>query len=194
MKGKILSISLSLVFFILLSTAASAAVEWKVSPSYLTVGDTLNLKGTALPGESIKADVSFEKNIAVSGGKYRYLLENVKIPAGNNNYFTVRANGVQNLHVGVKNIVWITKTAGAYGGIATIAQANIPPSTYKVLISGDALKGKSSVILKITASQTLKADSKGNFGYIYDTSTMPAGKYTIKIGSSEKTIELRPKN
>jgi hypothetical protein len=194
MKSKIISISLALVFFILLSTAASAAVVWNISPSTPTVGDTLVIKGTDLPGASIKTDVSFEKAVAVSGGKYRYLLENVKIPASNNNCFTVRANGVQNLHVGMKDIVWITKTAGASGGIATISQANIRSSTYSVLISGDALKGKSSVILKTTASQIQKADSKGNFEYTYDTSTMPAGKYTIIIGSSVKTIELIPKN
>jgi hypothetical protein len=194
MKSKIISISLALVFFILLSTAASAAVEWNISPSTPTVGDTLVIKGTGLPGASIKTDVSFEKAVAVSRGKYRYLLENVKIPASNNNCFTVRANGVQNLHVGMKDIVWITKTAGASGGVATISQANIRSSTYSVLISGDALKGKSSVNLKTTASQIQKTDSKGNFEYRYDTSTMPAGKYTIIIGSSVKTIELRPKN
>jgi hypothetical protein len=193
MRNKIGSILPALVVFVLLSTAASAAVEWKITPSNPTVGDTFKIEGKALQGENINADVSFEKNIAVSGGKYRYLLEKIKIPEGNNNRFTVRASGVQNMNIGVKETIWITKSAKAGGGVVTISQSNIVPSTYSLLISGGALKEKSSVNVRITASQTLKTDTQGNFKYNYDTSTMPAGKYTIKIGNSEKTIELKAK-
>jgi hypothetical protein len=193
MKCKISSILLAFVVFVLLSTAASAAVKWDISPSNPFVGDTLIIKGTASPGENVKAAISFGKTIAVSNGQYRYLLENVKIPTSTGNSFTVKTTGVQNLNVGVKDVLWITKTAGASGGVATISQANIPAGTYKVLISGNALKGKSSVNAMITASQTLKADSKGSFTYSYDTSSLPAGKYIIKIGNIEKTVELKPK-
>lgn len=193
MKGKIHSILLSMIVFILLSTAASAAVSWTVSPSNPTVGNTLIIKGTVSPGATLKAEIYFEKPITVSNGQYRYLLENIKIPTSSGNSFTVKATGVQNLNVAVKDVLWITKSQGASGGVATISQTNIPAGSYKVLISGNALKGKSSVDVKVTATQTLKADSKGNFVYNYDTSSLPAGKYTIKIGDTQKTIELKAK-
>lgn len=191
MKDKIPLILLTLVFFILLSTAASAAVDWKVTPSNPTVGDSLKIKGTASSGESVRVDVSFDKTVPVSGGKYQYSLSNVKIPVTNNNIFTVKASGVKTLTVGVKDKIWITKTAGASGGIATISQLNVSPGTYQVLIYGSPLG--SSVNLKITASQTLTADSKGKFEFTYDTSSMPAGKYTITIGNTQQTVELKAK-
>jgi len=177
----------------LLISPAAAAVEWKISPSCTTVGDTLKIKGTASPGEKIKAEVSFEEKIPVCGSRYQYLLENIKVPEGKDNLFTVRADGVENLHVGVKKVIWFNLNSEASNGVATISQSHVPPLTYKILIDGDALSKKSYVCLRVTASQTLKADSKGKFEYSYDTSSMPAGKFNIKIGNVEKTVELKSK-
>jgi hypothetical protein len=55
------------------------------------------------------------------------------------------------------------------------------------------LNEKSSVNLRITASQTLTADSKRKFEFSYDTSAMPTGEFSIKIGNRVNTIELKPK-
>lgn len=182
------------LLFCLIISPAAAAVEWKISPSDPAVGDTLKIKGTASSRESIRAEVSFEQEIPVSEGRYQYLLENVKIPKGNDNLFTVRVDGVKNLHVGVKKLSWINMRSKASDGVATISKGHVPSLTYKkILFDGDAEKQISSVNLKVTVSQTLKADSKGKFEFIYDTSSMPAGNYTIKIGNSERTIELIPK-
>ena len=183
----------ALLLLCLLISPAAAAVEWEISPSSPTVGDTLKIKGTASPGESLTAEVSFEKQIPVSGGKYEYLLKNVKVPNGKDNLFTVRVDGVKDLNVRVKKVVWINLQSEASKGVATISQANVPPLTYKILIDGNAEKKNSPVDLRVTASQKLKADSEGKFEYSYDTSSMPAGKFNIKIGDVEKTVELKSK-
>lgn len=182
------------LFLCLLISPVSAAVEWKILPSNPTVGDTMKIIGTASPREHFKLEISFEKKVPVSEGKYELLLKRIKIPKGNNNLFTVRADGVQNLNLNVKKYVWFKLQSNASNGIATISQANVPPFTYRILIKGDALSEKSSVNLTVTASQTLKADSKGRFSYTYSTSSMSEGEYSIKIGDSEKTIVLQPKN
>lgn len=174
----------------LLISPAGAAIDWKISPSNPAVGDTLKIQGMASPGEKIKAEVSFEKEIPVSEGRYQYLLESIKVPEGNNNRFTVSASGVKNLHVGVNKVAWVNLQSEASGGVATISKTNIPPWTYKIIIDGDSLS-RSSVYLQIKASQTLKANSKGKFEYSYDTSSMPEGKFRIRIGNSAKTIELK---
>jgi len=192
-KMKALSFFLLSGFIIisLLISPAAAAIEWKISPSDPTLGNTLKIKGTASPGESIKADVSFEKRIPVSGGRYQLLLENIKVPDGIDNRFTVRTEDVKNLHLGVKKLIWFNLNSDASKGVATISQAHVPPWSYDILIDGNALRGEHSVDLRITASQTLKANSKGKFEYSYDTSSMPPGEFRIKIGNLEKTIELK---
>ena len=182
----------SLLLLGLLISPAAAATEWKLSPSNPVVGDTLKITGTASPGDNIRAEVTFEKKIPVSGGRYQLSLNNIKIPDGKDNLFSVRAEGVRNLHVGVKKLIWINLNADASKGVATISQAHVPAWRYdNILIDGDALSGKSPVSLRVSASQTLKADSKGKFEFSYDTSSMPEGKFNIKIGKSEKTIELK---
>ncbi|AKB76244.1 cell surface protein [Methanosarcina lacustris Z-7289] len=189
-------LSVFLLLCLLISPAA-AAVEWEISPSNPTVGDTLKIKGTASPCESLIAGISFEKEIPVSGGRYEYLLENIKVPEGKDNRFIVRAEGVQNLNVNVQKWIWIKLHSDASSeGVATISQANVPSLTYNILIDGDAGDVRcetSSMNLIFTASQTLEADSKGKFKYSYDTSSIPEGEFTIKIGDSVKTIELRSK-
>jgi len=194
MGGPVLCLLSVFLLLCLLVSPAAAEVEWKVSPSNPAVGDMLKIKGTASPGESIGAEVSFEKEVPVCGGRYEYLLEDIKIPDGSNNRFTVTADGVQNLHVGVKKFACFNRCSDASGGSATISQAHVPPLTYdEILIDGDAVCGMSSVNLRFTTSQVLTADSKGKFEYRYDTSSMPAGEFSIKIGGSEETVELRSK-
>ena len=162
----ILCLLTSLLLLGLLISPAAAAIEWKLSPSNPVVGDTLKITGKASPGENIRAEVTFEKKIPVSGGRYQLSLNNVQIPDGKDNLFTVRADGVRNLHVGVKKLIGINLNSEASKGVATISQAHVPAWSYDILIDGDALNGKSfSVILKVTASQTLKADSKGKFEF-----------------------------
>ncbi|MCC4768490.1 hypothetical protein FXW07_18260 [Methanosarcina sp. DH1] len=174
---------------------SAAKTDWQISPSNPTVGDTLKIKGTASPGAELGAQVSFVKELSVTDGRYQYSLDKIKIPKGKNARFTVTTEEVKNLNIHIKKLFWIERSSDASPeGIAVISKRHIPPFTYKVLIDGDAVPSVDSVNLKVEASQTLKANSKGKFEFNYHTSGMPAGKYTIKIGDLEKTIELKPGN
>ncbi|MHC1756360.1 MAG: hypothetical protein AB9861_13195 [Methanosarcina sp.] len=183
-------ISASILVLLLFSPAAAAG-EWNVAPSTPYIGDNLVITGNVTPNQELTAEVSFEKTVIASGGKYEYSITKVKIPEGKNNLFTVKAEQVKNLNVQVKKLLWITLNKDAIGGTATISQSKVPPLTYEVKMYGDALEGESNVKLRITASQTINADSKGNFRYEYGTDTMPEGDYIITIGDTSKTITLK---
>jgi hypothetical protein len=189
-KAVLLYLISGLLLFGLLISPVEAGVFWKSSPSNPGVGDTLVIKGIASPGQNVRIDVSFEKFLPVSGGKYKYSVENIKIPGGDNR-FTARAYGVKNMHLGVKKGIWVNLYTNSSGGVATMSKANVPSLSYDVVIDGNALKKSSPVYLKVTASKTLKADSKGKFEYSYDTSSMPAGVFIVNIGGSQKAIVLR---
>lgn len=197
-KGLAFGLLCAFLFLGLFISTAAAETEWKITPSNPTVGDTLKVKGTASPGEKLRAEVSFEMELPVSEeGRYEYLLEKIKVPEDKNNRFTVRAEGVENLNISVNKSVWINQTSEANDeGVVVISQGHVPPSTYLILLSGDALnvpdEEKSSVNLTVTVAQTLKADSKGKFKFDYETTSLPAGLYTIRIGDKEEIIELKP--
>ena len=138
------------------------------------------------PGEKIDVFVNFEKTVPVSGGKFEYVLEDVKIPEGFNNCFTVEAIGAKNLNVRVKMIIWLTKSSEASGNTAIVSQSRVPPGTYTIKIDGDAGEGVSEVNLKIKASQGIEADSNGNFSYSYNTKSIPPGDFEINVGGITK--------
>jgi hypothetical protein len=189
--------------FILLGSLifpACAAGEWKVSPSNPAVGDTVTITGPG--GKSIDAEISVLVRDPVVAGRYKLPLPYVTVPNHRitNNRITCRAEGVKNLHVAVDMGVTFNQYAVASGGVATISASNVPPLTYNVLIDGDALSGTSVVNLIFTASGTLTALSTGPTGdstYSFDTSSLPAGKLTVKVGGSgtggSQTVDLKPK-
>ena len=189
-------LSVLLLALLLASPLASArvATEWEVAPSSPYVGNTLVVTGTSAPDQVLDAEVSFERSVAVSGGEYDYGIDEVKIPDGDNNSFTVRAEGVKDLNVRVKKLIWITLSEDATGGVATISQSHVPPLTYGVKMDGNALDGQSRVSLRITAAQTINTDSEGNLRFEYDTDGLPAGEYDISIDGVTKTITLRAKS
>ncbi len=174
--------------------SADAVTEWEVAPSSPYVGNTLVVTGTSNPDQVLDAEVSFERSVAVSGGEYEYVIDEVKIPDGDNNRFTVRAEGVDDLNVRVKKLIWITLSEDAEGGVATISQSHVPPLTYGVKMDGNAQDGQSRVSLTITAAQTINTDSEGNLRFEYDTDGLPAGEYDITIDGVTKTITLKAKS
>ncbi len=187
---------LFLASIIVSPTFAVPTTEWEVSPSSPYVGDTLVITGTTVPSAELRADVSFVKTASVSNGAYSYRLAEIKIPEGEKNRFTVQAESVQSLTVGVKTSIlpWITRTGTVHEGVGSYSHSDVPSWTYEVKIFGDAAAGESSVDLTVTASQVISADSNGNFRYEYDTDTMPAGDYKINIGGVSKTITLRERS
>ncbi|MDD4121169.1 MAG: hypothetical protein PHG90_06290 [Clostridia bacterium] len=187
---------LSIIFtaFLLLgfiSLSASAAVSnLKITPETPVVGDNLKISGTASPDEKIDLKVSFKKEIPVLNGQYRFELEDVKIPDGLNNHFTVRAKGVEDLNVRVKIGVWITRSTKASSGTAIISQSRIPKGTYDIKISGNAAAGTSSVELEITAQQEIEAESDGKFSYSYNTKPIPPSNFKVSVGGESQELTL----
>ncbi|WP_440946628.1 hypothetical protein ACSAZL_21775 [Methanosarcina sp. T3] len=167
----------------------ATANSWELIPDTPVVGDTIEIRGTDFTGETADVLVSFEKDVQVLDGGYEYLLEDVEIPAGFNNRFTAQAKDVDDLNVRVKMILWITRSAEAKEGTATVSQPGVPPGTYKIRIDG---KSKASEVrLKITGLQKVELDS-GNFSYKYNTKSIPPGNFEIKVGDVTRQVTLRP--
>lgn len=57
--------------------------------------------------------ITFEKEVQVQDGRYEYLLEDIIIPSGFDNSFTVQATGADDLNVRAKMLLWLTKSAEA---------------------------------------------------------------------------------
>lgn len=194
-KGHAFMVIFSVLILTLLTISPSSATvsSWEISPEEPNLGDTLRIKGSASPEEEVEVQVTFEKDVQASDGKYEYILENVKIPEGFNNRFTVEASKASNLNVRVKMLIWITKSSEASGTTATVTQSSVPPGTYQIKMDGDA-KGKTSTVnLKITAVQQIKADSSGDFSYSYNTKAVPPGDFEISVGGITKKITLQQK-
>lgn len=189
----ITSLSVLIFFLLAISPAAASVSSWKITPEKPTLGDTLKIKGSASPGEEVEIKVTFEKEVQASEGKYEYTLEDVKIPEGFNNLFTVKASEASNLNVRVKMLIWITKSSEASGDTATVTQSSVPPGTYQIKIDGDAKGETSTVNLKIIAVQRIKAGSKGDFSYSYNTKAVPSGDFEISVGGIKKKITLQQK-
>jgi hypothetical protein len=180
---------LSVFLFLILSPGAAASSNWELTPQNPAAGDIIEIKGNGFEGDTAKAQVSFEKDVEVQDGEYEYLLEDVIIPSSSYNSFTVQAEGVENLNVRAKMLLWLTKSAEAKDGTATVIQANVPAGTYEIRIDGKA--SGSNVKLKITAMQEIEVDSDGNISYLYSTKSIPAGDFEVNVGDIKKQVELQ---
>jgi hypothetical protein len=178
---------LSVFLCLIISQRATASSNWEITPQNPVVGDVMQIKGTGFTGENAKVMVTFEKEIEVDDGSYEYTLENVVIPSRAS--FTVQATGADDLNVRAKTLLWITKSAEAKDGVATVSQEEVPEGTYTIRIDGKS--NASSVKIKITAIQEMEVDSEGNISYEYDTSSIPAGNFEVKVEDSTKQIELQ---
>jgi len=183
--------SISILVLLLISPTTASANSWEFSPLEPVCGDTISIKGNASPEEKVDVSVTFEKTLPVSEGKFEYVLEDVKIPEGLNNLFTVEARGAKNLNVRAKIVIWVTKSSEASGDTAIVSQSHVPPGTYTIRIDGDAGEGVSEVNLKITALQGIEADSNGDFSYSYNTKAVPSGNFEIKVGDTTKRVTIQ---
>ncbi|WP_292382042.1 hypothetical protein [Methanosarcina sp. UBA289] len=182
---------LSVCLFLIISPgAAAASSSWEFIPENPAVGDIMEIKGNGFEGETAKVVVTFEKEVEVQDGKYEYILENVVIPSGFDNSFTVQAEGVEDLNVRAKMLLWLTKSAEAKDGTATVSQKTVPPGTYQIRIDGKSTG--SEVKLKIKAMQEIEVDSEGSLSYQYNTKSIPAGDFEVKVGDITKQIKLQP--
>jgi hypothetical protein len=127
-------------------------------------------------------------DLPVSGGRYEYETS-VEIPRQPNR-FTVSASNIKDLGVGLKMVIWLTKSFAASGGTATLSHSNVPPGRYSVKLFGESLPGASSVPVKVSADTRVQADSIGQYSLVLDTSGVPAGDYAITGGGETKIIHL----
>ena len=160
-----------------------------VSPATPEQGDEIILLITAQPGENVDVTISFTKNVSVTGGEYNWRLNDVYVPSTPNSVSVVGA-GVETLHVSVKILFWITKSAMASGGVAVLSQSNVPIGTYDVWIHGDAAVGVSQVSLLFTAKITIIMGVDGLYEFRYDTDNIPVGNFTVKVGGITKSVTL----
>ena len=181
---------LPVFLFLILSPRAAASSNWELTPQNPVVGDMMTIKGTGFEGDTVEVQVSFEKEVEVQDGEYAYQLEDVVIPSGSGNSFNVKAVGADDLNVRAKTLLWLTKSAKAKDGTATVFQAHIPSGTYEIRIDGKA--SGSSVKLRIKAMQEIKVDSDGSISYQYNTKSIPAGNFEVNIDGIKKKIELQP--
>ncbi len=180
---------LSVFLFLILSPGAAASSNWELTPQNPAAGDIIEIKGNGFGGDTAKAQVSFEKDVEVQDGEYEYLLEDVIIPSSSYNSFTVQAEGVENLNVRAKMLLWITKSVEAKDGTATVIQTNVPAGTYEIRIDGKA--SGSNVKLKITAMQEIEVDSDGSISYQYNTKSIPEGDFEVNVEGITKQIGLQ---
>ena len=92
-------LTMFILLCLLISPAAAATVDWKITPASPMVGDTLKITGTASRGADVAFSVSHDMKLPVTKGRYRLELNNLPVPEWNNNLFTVRAEGVKNLKI-----------------------------------------------------------------------------------------------
>lgn len=170
-------------------TVVAEANSWELVPEKPVAGDMIEIRGVNFTGDKADVLVSFERDVSVSEGRYEYLIENVEISPGFKNSFSVQAKGAEDLNVRVKMILWISRSAKAKGGVAEISQSGIPPGTYQIRIDGKS--NASEVKLKITGNQEMEVNS-GNFSYKYNTESIPAGNFEVKVGNTTKQVVLQP--
>jgi len=164
---------------------------WEISPANPVAGDTILISGSASQKEEVGLLVYFEEDVPVIGGTYNYELQKVEVPDFNNR-FTVRAEGVEDLYVRGKLVLWRQKSVKASEGVAVLSEERVPPGNYQLKLDGNAKSGETRVKLKVTALQVVKADSEGKFSYKYNTGSVPPGKYEITAGNYAATITLQP--
>lgn len=170
----------------------SRVTEWSILPEKPREGDTLIIKGKAeQPDSTLDIEVLFSRSVPVRDGLYEYTFEGIEIPRGRNR-FTVTSRQVRDLNFIVKMFIDLKRSFGAREGVAEFAEDNVPHGTYDILINGQAEEGEKEVRLDFAAMQSVRSDTEGNFSLNYRTEALPAGDFTVRLGSSEKNISLGP--
>jgi len=190
--AKGLALLLLLISLLSSATALGEISSLEIVPEYPSQGDAVSIRIAAQPEEEVSIIIAFSKTLSVVDGNYEWFLDDVYVPSTPNRV-SVRAENVANVHLSVKIIFWITKSAAATDGVVTLSQSNVPKGTYDLRLHGDAVSDASVVTLEVTASTTVKMDSGGNYEYSYNTSNIPLGEFTVEAGATKKTVTLSEK-
>ncbi len=136
---------------------------------------------------------------------YSYTFPGAYIPGKPNN-FTVTANKVKNLNIGLKKLqgsyknsstvwegkytrIWITSQILAdKNGIATTTSDLLSPGSYDIKIFGDAAENTSQVNLTMTLIKKIIVN--GKFNISINTTGFPSGKYLITAKALNGSFSL----
>lgn len=135
------------------------------------------------------------KVISLKGLEGRiFEMPNVTMAAKPNN-FTIMAEGVKNLNVGLKKPqgekirTWVTtQSEASEDGRATVKTDLISPGEYHAKIFGDAMEGGDSVHLTMTMEKKLIIDGRFDLGIV--TTGFPAGDYSIEAKAVNGSFNL----
>ena len=179
------------ILLITIPMAAASVSQVQVSPEDPVVGDKITVSGMAAPDEKIDASVTFTNTVSPTNGEYTYRVGNIDIPSEGSNSFSVTGTPVKDMWISVKlyGLVPLTVSRDASGTTAKISQSNVPGGTHRITIGGLA-DSTSDVKLTIKAALSIEADSSGHFEYTYDTSSIPAGDFQLRVGGNTQTIAL----
>jgi len=133
---------------------------------------------------------------------YAYRLPGVYMPEKPNN-FTIEANGVKDLNVGVKqdrsgmpqmagsvqDRAWVSSRVGASKeGVATLESNFISPGRYHFKVFGDAALNVSQVVLEMKVVKKLVID--GSFRLALNTTGFPSGSYSFNARALNGSLRL----
>ncbi|WP_369425548.1 hypothetical protein [Methanothrix sp.] len=161
---------------------------FEVSPQTVRPGEDITLSGIASPGERVQFRSSFSMDLPVVNGMYGYE-STVEIPQKPNR-FSVSVKNVQDLSVGVRMGIWITKRIEASGGSVSLSQRDVPPGRYTLKLFGNALPGARYVKVDVAAETEVRADQDGKYRLVIDTSGVPEGEYRIESSGDVKVVRI----
>jgi len=163
-------------------------LSFELSADSITAGENVRITGMSEPNSENNFLTSFTMKLPVVSGRYSYETE-IKVPHKPNR-IAVTARDVQDLSAGVKMGIWITKDFNAQGGEVHLSAQDVPPGRYKLKVSGRAMPDRNEVPITVEAETGVKADSKGRYKLVIDTTGMPEGKYLIEGDGDVKSVSI----
>ncbi|MEM2190903.1 MAG: hypothetical protein QW540_05675 [Archaeoglobaceae archaeon] len=181
-------------YFVLLSLFIPFADAVEISTNAKFIGDTyyiirgekVDITISGNPSEEILVSIYYTFTLKSSGGQYYFSQEKFPIPLSSS--FEVKAYPVKNLTVEAK--IWIFKkklSAEAKNGVA-IVKADVPAGKYDVKFYGVA--SESYVTIESLATSKVNLDDKGKFSISYDTSYLPEGEMSVRVGLKNLKVKI----
>lgn len=182
------------LFLVLLPSANAEVTQLSVDPENPVKGDVVTVSGMANPSEKVKIDVSFDRELEVSEGKYTFSLDDVKIPEGEDREFVVIAENCENIEAEAKlwGIIPFELSSKAEEGVAKIS-GSVPSflfGDFDIIVEGESKAP--NVNLRVQMTGYMRSDGNGDFSHSYDTSPIPTGEFEVTANKITKTITLEP--
>lgn len=180
------------LFLVLLPSANAEVTQLSVEPENPVKEDVVTVSGMANPSEKVKIDVSFDRELEVSEGKYTFSLDDVKIPEGEDREFVVIAENCENIEAKVMWGIIPFELSSKGGGVAKIS-GSVPSflfGDFDIIVEGES--NASDVNLRVQMTGYMRSDGNGDFSHSYDTSSVPPGEFEVTANKITKTITLEP--